>query len=75
MAVVAWSAFAFIGLSLRALLSTLGSLAVEAPVEARDLLDPAPPLGVLEVQEHVRRPVEMKGDEGYLLVQRGEGVA
>jgi hypothetical protein len=30
---------------------------------------------MVEVEHRRERPVEMKSDEGYLLVQRGEGVA
>jgi hypothetical protein len=48
---------------------------VHAPVDGRNLLDPTPPLGVLQVEERVRRPVEVVGDEGYLLVELLEGVA
>jgi hypothetical protein len=33
----------------------------------RDLLHPLPAVGVLDVHELVLRPVEMVGDEGYLL--------
>jgi hypothetical protein len=36
---------------------------------------PAPAIRVLEVHDDVEGPVEMVGDEGYLLVQRFEGVA
>jgi len=45
------------------------------PVDARDLFDPPAPFGVLEAEHVVRRPVEVVRDEGYLLVQRLEGVA
>jgi hypothetical protein len=44
-------------------------------VDRRDLLDPSPALGVLEVQQGVGRPVKVVGKKGYLLVQRREGVA
>jgi hypothetical protein len=38
-------------------------------------LNPSPPVRVLEVEHGLRRPVKVIGDEGYLLVERLEGVA
>jgi hypothetical protein len=52
-----------------------GALAVEALVDLRDLRHPAAALAVVEVEHRPERPVEVEGDEGYLLVQRTEGVA
>jgi hypothetical protein len=37
-------------------------------IDSRNLLDPAPALGVFELHHLVVRPVKVKGDEGYLLV-------
>jgi len=51
------------------------SVAVRATVQIRDLLHELPPVGVLDVHELVLGPVEMVGDEGYLLGQLPEGVA
>jgi hypothetical protein len=53
----------------------LDSFAVQPLVARRDLLYPAAALPVLEVEHLRERPVEVKSHEGYLLVQRGEGVA
>src|SRR4030095_15437449 len=50
-------------------------LAIHALVDGRDLLHPTAPLGVLQIQNRLRRPVEVIGDKGYLLVERLEGVA
>ncbi len=44
-------------------------------VDPGDLLRPALPVGVLEGQDLVQRPVEVVGDVGYLLEQPVEGVA
>jgi hypothetical protein len=46
-----------------------------ALVDAGYLLHPPPTLAMFQVENLVRRPVEVIGDEGYLLVQRLEGVA
>jgi len=51
------------------------SVAVEAPIDRRDLLYPSPPLWMLQIQDLWQRPMEVKRDEGYLLVQGREGVA
>jgi hypothetical protein len=51
------------------------SVAVEAPIDRRDLLYPSPPLWMLQIQDLRQRPMEVKRDEGYLLVQGREGVA
>jgi hypothetical protein len=50
-------------------------MGVQLAVDGRDLGHPAAPIGVLEVHDLVGWPVEMEGDERYLLVQRIEGVA
>jgi len=52
-----------------------GSWLVHAVVDGGDLLDPAAAVGVLEREHRFGRPVEVIGDEGYLLVQRIKGVA
>jgi hypothetical protein len=44
-------------------------------VNRRDFLHPTPPLGMFEIENLRQRPVKVKGDEGYLLIQRREGVA
>jgi hypothetical protein len=51
------------------------SFTVEALVDRRDLLDPAPPLRMFQLHDPFERPVEVERDEGYLLVERFEGVA
>src|SRR5262249_37022107 len=48
---------------------------VDPFIDRRNLLYPTPPLAVLEVEHIVVRPVKVIRDEGYLLVQRVEGVA
>ena len=48
---------------------------VQLPIDAGDFRHPAAAIGVLHVQDLIRRPMKVKGDEGYLLVQRIEGVA
>ena len=48
---------------------------IDPPVDRRDLLHPLPPLGVLQVEHLVPRPVEVVRNERYLLVQQAEGVA
>ena len=48
---------------------------VAAPVDLVDLLDPTPPIGMLEAQHVLERPVEVVGDIGYLLMELNEGVA
>jgi hypothetical protein len=48
---------------------------VDSLIDARNLADPAPPFGVLQIQNRFRRPVKVIRDEGYLLIQRAEGVA
>ena len=47
----------------------------KAPIDLADLLNPLVPLGVLQIQNVIERPVEMIGDIRYLLVQRLRGVA
>ena len=56
-------------------LRSLCSLAIEALIDRRDLLHPTAPLGMLQGHDLIVRPVEVIGDEGYLLVERLEGVA
>jgi hypothetical protein len=50
-------------------------VAVQSFIDRRNLLRPTPALGVFQVQDRFVRPVEVIGDEGYLLVERLEGVA
>ena len=45
------------------------------PVDLRDLLYPAPPIDVLQIQYLGLGPVKVIGDEGYLLEQAVERVA
>jgi hypothetical protein len=51
------------------------SVAVEALVDGRDLLYPSPSLPMLQLEDPLERPVKVKSHEGYLLVERREGVA
>jgi hypothetical protein len=51
------------------------SAAVQALVDLRDLSHPPAPLRVLQAEDVIQRPVEVESHEGYLLVERGEGVA
>src|SRR5262249_18998712 len=48
---------------------------VQLPVDGRNLVDQALPVAVLEAQDLGEGPVEVVGDEGYLLEQSVEGVA
>ena len=48
---------------------------IKLPVDRRDLLHPASPLGMLQIHHGLERPVKVKGDEGYLLIERFEGIA
>jgi hypothetical protein len=50
-------------------------LSGNAVIDGRNLLDPAPPVRVLEREHRIRRPVKVVRDEGYLLIKRLEGVA
>lgn len=50
-------------------------LVVDLAVDVRDHAHPAAAIAMLQVQDVVRRPVKVIGDEGYLLVDLGEGVA
>src|SRR5690349_19128840 len=47
----------------------------QPPVDGADLFDPPAPVAVLELHDFGERPVEVVGDEGYLLVELFEGVA
>jgi hypothetical protein len=44
-------------------------------VDRRDLTDPPSALAMLEIENRRRRPVKVIGDEGYLPVEQGQGVA
>jgi hypothetical protein len=48
---------------------------VQTTIDGRNLFDPAPPLGVLQVHHRFRLPVKVISDKGYLLVERFEGIA
>jgi hypothetical protein len=48
---------------------------VDTPVDGRDFLNPPPPLAVFQIQDRIRRPMKVISHEGYLLVERFEGVA
>jgi hypothetical protein len=50
-------------------------MGVQLPVDGRDLRHPTASIRVLQGHDLVGRPVEVEGDERYLLVQRIEGVA
>jgi len=51
------------------------SLAVQALVDPRNLRHPPAALAMFKVEHRRERPVKVKSHEGYLLVERGEGVA
>ncbi|MGB4677906.1 MAG: hypothetical protein WBH90_14380, partial [Aggregatilineales bacterium] len=53
----------------------LRSFFIHPPVDGRNLLHPLPPVAVLHRQDRLRAPVEVIGDEGYLLDKLVEGVA
>jgi hypothetical protein len=48
---------------------------VQATIDGRNLFDPAPPFGVLQAHHRFQLPVKVISDEGYLLVERFEGIA
>ena len=48
---------------------------IHALIDRGDFIDPATALRMIEIQHRFRLPVEVIGDEGYLLVQLLEGVA
>jgi hypothetical protein len=48
---------------------------VHALIDGRDFFNPASAVGMFQVENCFGRPVKVIGDEGYLLVQRLEGVA
>jgi hypothetical protein len=50
-------------------------LLTQAPIDRADLLHPAAPVAVLQLQDVAERPVEVVRNEGYLLVELIEGVA
>jgi hypothetical protein len=50
-------------------------LFVHALIDDRDLFHPVTPLAVFQIEKRFGRPMEVIGDEGYLLVQRLEGIA
>ncbi len=47
----------------------------ELAVDFADLFDPLAALGMLQLEHRAPRPVEVIGDEGYLLAEPVEGVA
>jgi len=48
---------------------------IPSSMNFRNLFHPDPPIRMWHVHHGFRRPVKVIRDEGYLLVQRGEGVA
>ena len=50
-------------------------LVIQLPINARDLLTPAPSFAVFGVHQLILRPVEVVDDEGHLLVKLIEGIA
>jgi hypothetical protein len=48
---------------------------IQLPIDSRDLFDPTPAVGVFQIHHGLGRPMKVIGDEGYLLVQRLEGIA
>ena len=50
-------------------------LSGNAVIDGRNLLDPAPPVRVLEREHRIRRPVKVVRDEGYLPVDLVQGIA
>lgn len=52
----------------------LGRL-IHLPVDGRDLLNKATPVGVLQIQYVRQRPMKVIRDKGYLLEQAVKGVA
>jgi len=48
---------------------------VQTTIDGRNLFNPTPPLGVFQVHHRVGLPVKVISDEGYLLVERFEGIA
>ena len=50
-------------------------LGAQAAVDGADVLDPAPTISVLQLQDLAKGPMEVVGEEGYLLVEPLEGVA
>jgi hypothetical protein len=53
----------------------MGVLGLQAFVNCRYFLYPELPLRVLEIQQLRVVPVKVIGDEGYLLIQRFQGIA
>jgi hypothetical protein len=50
-------------------------LGLQAVVDCRYFLYPALPLRVLKIQQLCVVPVKVIGNEGYLLIQRFQGIA
>ena len=44
-------------------------------IDRADLLHPTPTIGVLQLQDFLQGPVEVVGNEGYLLLELFQGVA
>jgi hypothetical protein len=48
---------------------------VQLTINAGDLFNPTPAVRMLQIHDGLGRPVKVIGNEGYLLVQRFEGIA
>jgi len=53
----------------------LSIFAAQLPIDLADLFHPSVPLGMLQIEDIVERPMEVIGDVRYLLVQSFRGVA
>jgi hypothetical protein len=51
------------------------SFAIHALIDGGYFLNPAAPLGMLEIENRLRWPMKVIRNIGYLLVQRLDGVA
>ncbi len=56
-------------------LAAMHSFRITALIDPGDLAHPAQTLLVFQIENRLHRPMEVVRDEGYLLVQRPEGVA
>jgi hypothetical protein len=56
-------------------LSAIGLLTLQALIDCRNLFYPAAPLRMFKVQHFLMTPVKVVSDEGYLLIERFQGIA